>query len=487
MKSFFTFLILAFFLPLSVSAQVVVNEIAWMGTSVSASDEWIELKNTSNEAVDITGWTLKSSDDTPTINLEGAIAPQDFFLLERTNDDSVLGILADLIYVGALSNSGEFLTIYDSSQNVIDSISASDGWQAGDNTTKETMQRTSSGEWITATGTPKATNAGADSSNEPEEDDDEEETPTNSSETSTYVPTPIQTITVDAGSAKRTTVVGADIIFKGTTFGLKGEPIENTRFVWSFGDGSMREGGTVAHAYRYAGEYVVILEGASGNYSASDRIDVEVIPADIFITDVGSTDDFFISLVNKTAHEINLESWILRAGVENFRIPHNTFIPSSKTVQFAQDITGLTEHDDIALLYPSGKIADIYQKQTQPDELAQAPVQIITEQQRQEQTVTSPIYKPEIIEQEIETQQNTHEDTQIAALAHTDNANGPITASNNTFSIFKWALALIGLLGISLGTLFLMRTGQPALSVRTGTEKNLADQFEIIEEKSKDN
>jgi len=475
----FLITLLFLFLPLSVGAQVVINEIAWMGTDVSASDEWIELKNTSNEAVDITGWTLKSSDDTPTINLEGTIAPNGFSLLERTNDDSVSGILADLIYVGALSNSGEFLTIYDFSQNIIDSINASDGWQVGDNATKETMQRTSSGEWITATGTPKAANTGASSGNEPEEEDDDDgdEISTDSSETSTYIPTPIQTITVDAGNTKRTTVVGADIIFKGTAFGLNGEPIENARFVWSFGDGSMREGGTVAHAYRYAGEYVVVLEGASSAYSSSDRIDVEVIPADIFITDVGSTNDFFISLVNKTAYEINLESWILRAGAGNFRIPHNTFIPPDKTVQFAQDITGLTKHNDIALLYPNGKIADIYQKQVQTNMPAQAPIQVITEQKRQEQTVTPPIYEPEIIEQEVEAQQNTYENTQIAA---------PIAATSNTFSIFKWALALIGLLGISLGALFFMRTGQPALSARTGTEKNLADQFEIIEEKSKD-
>ena len=229
----FLITLLFLFLPLSVGAQVVINEIAWMGTDVSASDEWIELKNTSNEAVDITGWTLKSSDDTPTINLEGTIAPNGFSLLERTNDDSVSGILADLIYVGALSNSGEFLTIYDFSQNIIDSINASDGWQVGDNATKETMQRTSSGEWITATGTPKAANTGASSGNEPEEEDDDDgdEISTDSSETSTYIPTPIQTITVDAGNTKRTTVVGADIIFKGTAFGLNGEPIEDRKSV----------------------------------------------------------------------------------------------------------------------------------------------------------------------------------------------------------------------------------------------------------------
>lgn len=40
------------------STSVVINEIAWMGTEVSASDEWMELYNNTNKDIDLTGWGL---------------------------------------------------------------------------------------------------------------------------------------------------------------------------------------------------------------------------------------------------------------------------------------------------------------------------------------------------------------------------------------------------------------------------------------------
>ena len=39
-------------------AQVVINEIAWMGTNDSASNEWAELANTGS-SIDLTGWILR--------------------------------------------------------------------------------------------------------------------------------------------------------------------------------------------------------------------------------------------------------------------------------------------------------------------------------------------------------------------------------------------------------------------------------------------
>jgi len=38
--------------------KIIINEVAWMGTSASANDEWIELKNISGGEIDLTGWQL---------------------------------------------------------------------------------------------------------------------------------------------------------------------------------------------------------------------------------------------------------------------------------------------------------------------------------------------------------------------------------------------------------------------------------------------
>ncbi|MFQ5348563.1 MAG: lamin tail domain-containing protein, partial [Rhodothalassiaceae bacterium] len=143
--------------------DVEINEIAWMGTTTSASDEWIELYNTTSAAIDLSGWQLKATDGTPSITLSGSIPAGGFYLLERTDDSSVPNIPADLIYTGALENGGETLELRNGAGALIDSVN---GWSAGDNTTKATMECNGTG-WQTATatydvglGTPKAANTG---------------------------------------------------------------------------------------------------------------------------------------------------------------------------------------------------------------------------------------------------------------------------------------------------------------------------------------
>ena len=63
--------------------QVVLNEIAWMGTTTSATDEWIELFNNTPSAIHLAGWTLTAADGTPGIVLSGSIPAGAYFLLER--------------------------------------------------------------------------------------------------------------------------------------------------------------------------------------------------------------------------------------------------------------------------------------------------------------------------------------------------------------------------------------------------------------------
>jgi cysteine-rich repeat protein len=142
--------------------SVVINEIAWMGTVVSSAKEWMELKNLKNEEIDLTGWTLKAGDGQPAISLSGKILANGYFLLERTNDDALPGVISDFIYTGALGNNGEVLELRDSQNNLIDNFDASTGWPAGDNTTKATMERKVDGTWQTSQnpgGTPKAENS----------------------------------------------------------------------------------------------------------------------------------------------------------------------------------------------------------------------------------------------------------------------------------------------------------------------------------------
>jgi len=96
-------------------------------------------------------------------------AAKGFFLLERTNDETVSNIKADLIYKGGLNNKGEHLKLINSQGKVVDEIDFSSGWFFGDNKTKRTMERinfSKSGDdsknWQTSKnpgGTPKSKNS----------------------------------------------------------------------------------------------------------------------------------------------------------------------------------------------------------------------------------------------------------------------------------------------------------------------------------------
>jgi len=119
--------------------DVVINEVAWMGTAASSADEWIELYNTTDQPIDLTGWTLESTTDgTPSFTFDAAhcrnlvIPAQGFFLLERTDDNTVSDIPADCIYTGSLVNSGESLALKDPTGTVIDTANGDGGaWPAG--------------------------------------------------------------------------------------------------------------------------------------------------------------------------------------------------------------------------------------------------------------------------------------------------------------------------------------------------------------------
>jgi hypothetical protein len=120
--------------------EPVINEIGWMGTDHSSYDEWIELYNPSQNNIDLTGWKLKTDDNSPNISLQGTIKSDDFFVLERT-DDTTLPRTADQIYTGNLNNTGEIIQLLNTHGQIIDQT-PKNIWPGGDNTKpKKSLER----------------------------------------------------------------------------------------------------------------------------------------------------------------------------------------------------------------------------------------------------------------------------------------------------------------------------------------------------------
>ncbi len=175
--------------------SVIVSEIAWSGTSAGEADEWIELRNLSEDPVSLDGWLLRWRPKHPlaladrlwtVLPLSGSIgafsgdpvpvarpvegqpalwevawdpaATEDIYLIERGGDETVRLRAADLVFDEA-SPSAWMQTFHDDG-DVIELLSPtgctastanvrprdSVGWIAGDKAPPSTMERTDSGD-----------------------------------------------------------------------------------------------------------------------------------------------------------------------------------------------------------------------------------------------------------------------------------------------------------------------------------------------------
>lgn len=80
---------------------VVINEIMWMGSKSHSSDEWIELRNTTNSTIDLSGWVIENaaqSHGSLTIPTGKSIGPNGYFLIANysaSSGSSSLNVEAD--------------------------------------------------------------------------------------------------------------------------------------------------------------------------------------------------------------------------------------------------------------------------------------------------------------------------------------------------------------------------------------------------------
>jgi hypothetical protein len=138
------------------AGSVVINEIAWAGTADGANDEWIELFNKTDQAVDLTGWTINDDDGSSIYGLSGSIAANGYFLIED-REEAVNTVTAGAVIGLSLANTGDSLVLHDTAANVIDAVNSGGGmWAAGNATSKASMERVSAsgsgddaGNWVT--------------------------------------------------------------------------------------------------------------------------------------------------------------------------------------------------------------------------------------------------------------------------------------------------------------------------------------------------
>lgn len=120
--------------------SVVINEIAWMGSSDSSSDEWIELYNTTSGDIDLTGWVIDDDNGASLYALSGMIPANSYFLIE--DGEAATSAASDIIAGLSLANSGDSLVLKDETDQAIDTVnSTGTAWFAGNSSTYNSMER----------------------------------------------------------------------------------------------------------------------------------------------------------------------------------------------------------------------------------------------------------------------------------------------------------------------------------------------------------
>lgn len=268
--------------------NIVLNEIFWMGSSASSADEWVELRNLTDQPVDLSNWKLtkksSGSESQMLVFPAGAVVPANGYYLisnySSTSTNSMLNRPPDLVDTAmALVNSALQIKLYDGAGTLIDTADDGSGnplagklvsaekifWSMERNPIPDDGVRVES--WHTASrgtgfkdgaterGTPGTANSNG---------------------------LPIASAGSDLSGA-----VGQSLNFDASdSSDPEGQLLS---FHWTFGDGASGSGPTPEHAYAVAGEFTAVVTVSDGVDTATDVVAVKISAAPAAVSTTPAT------------------------------------------------------------------------------------------------------------------------------------------------------------------------------------------------------
>ncbi|MCW9054538.1 MAG: lamin tail domain-containing protein [Candidatus Pacebacteria bacterium] len=455
-------------LPVGTHASVVFSEVMYDLEGSDEKREWVEIFNTGVVAVDLAEWRF----------FDGS----NHILNEPPkNGSSGSLILAPGEYMILASDAGTFLSEYQVSVSVIDTVMSlgqkNDREYTiqlidGDGVVVDSMTYTTDqgsegnslsyegSSWKAGFPNPGEGDLAADDASSAE---DNQET-TSGSENLRDFPTEPQ-ITAFAGD-NRVVTVGADAEFKGTAAGLLGEPLAGARYLWNLGDGSTREGESVLYHYQYPGEYIVVLNVSSGEFSATDHIVVSALPALVYITEATPA---YVALTNKSDRTLDLSWWILKSGSDTFMLPEYTSILPGHTLRFAASVTGLRPQgaSDTELQYPNGRAVTLDESVVSENTQAYGRVGALeAETVRSGRSIVGMTVSPGAEPAVRETVEVVQSDAREPKTQEREVLTASVRSTSGKTSSFWYILALLGVIAFGiLSTLFVRRASQDEITI----------------------
>lgn len=355
-----------------VQAELLISEFV---SDPDSGSEWVELWNNSSEEIDLSLWSWtemaspggETEHESAHKSLTGSIAPGGVYVFEMNS---------------ALNNGGDSIGLYEGAGEKDRVTFGTVGAHSQD---IESPSKGKSGALIAGTWKtdqePTKNISNPSSSSTPPSDDEEDDTQGGGNKTSTTAKTSTTSekkypIKINI-TAEKVAHVGIPFSFEGTGTGESGGALSRGRYFWNFGDGDFREVRAsvrekFTHTYFYPGEYTVVFDYYADSFTedpvASDEMIIKVIDPEIVISGVGSADDFFIEITNKTDSNADISNWMLLSAYRIFTFPRNTHIGSNKKMIIAPTLSRFTEADEatLRLMTPAREIVHSYAGSTVP-------------------------------------------------------------------------------------------------------------------------
>ena len=461
-------------------AQVSISEIMYK-PNPNSGHEWIEIKNIGSDATDFTyttskHWKLIQNTSSGGIKpyQGGNSLPSGGYAVLAVNPDTFLadhpdwnGVLFDITSLTSLNDTGATLTLVDTAGTTEDTVSyANTMGAAGDGNSLQKINDS----WIASSPTPGIENSSTaiatTNATTPDSVSTTDLTPSVVSAASGLSSFPVEPqIFTSAGLRTRTVSAGATVTFSGRVWGLEKEPIENARMTWAFGDGGTTDGASVSHVYYYPGDYTVVLDAASGYYSASDSVRVVAVTPSIALRTGGDSARSFVAIENFGTTDLDLSGWQVSAPSKTFVLPKNTIIAAHKVLTLPSEISGLSTSTStvVSLHFPNGTVV--------PTSETSLPTEVSS---------SSPVISREVAADSVVEGRVARAPQQSANVLATldDEPSTDLSPAPQESSLWVWYIgaALLGALG-ALGIRF---------SRKPAEAPSPADDFEIIEEEDED-
>src|SRR3990167_1227693 len=361
--------------PFLAKASVYISEIMYDLEGSDDKKEWIEIYNNTAGEINLKDWRFYDGsnhilNEPPANGGRGSlILPAYSYAI--LSSDATTTVANYPVYSGAvidtvmsLVNTSETLKIIDASGSIIDTVSYNSSM--GANGDGNSLQKIN-GVWSAGSPTFGYANASSAQSSSASSQESQSSSANSSSSSAEAVIASgsvaynykNEQISAKAGEDK-TAVAGADVVLEGKAYGFKKEPLENAIYLWTPGDGSSKEGKNIRHIYKYPGNYIAVLNVSSGDVSASDRINIKVVPNELRIIETKSE---FIKLKNKSGVILDISGWFLRAGGSVFKFPDYSLVAVNSELMISSDVSKLKFASDdflAEILYPNGSVAFFY-------------------------------------------------------------------------------------------------------------------------------